>query len=285
MEIISELKEMQARAEALRLQGKRLGCVPTMGALHEGHLALMREAKRRTDVVAASVFVNPAQFAPTEDLAKYPRDREGDLRKMESAGVDIAFFPSAEAMYPASSQTWVTVEEISRELEGASRPTHFRGVTTVVLKLFALMKPHLAVFGQKDFQQLKVIERMVKDLDLDIEIVGHPTVREPDGLAMSSRNRHLSPEERRQATALYRALRRAQELVQAGERDPGKIAAEAKKIIAAEPEARGDYVEVRDPETLKPIARIEGAAQMLLAVRIGKTRLIDNARLTRSVRG
>jgi pantoate--beta-alanine ligase len=280
MQIIVELKEMQIRAEAIRLQGQRLGCVPTMGALHEGHLELMREARRRTGVVAASVFVNPTQFAPAEDLAKYPRDREGDLKKMESAGVDIAFFPTAEAMYPKGAQTWVTVEEITQELEGASRPTHFRGVTTVVLKLFHLLKPHLAVFGQKDYQQLKVIERMVKDLDLDLEIVPHPTVREPDGLAMSSRNRYLNPEERKQATALIRAIQRAQEMVKQGERDPKRLVEEAKKIIAAEPLAKADYVEVRDPETLKPISRIERSARMLLAVRVGKTRLIDNAELT-----
>jgi pantoate--beta-alanine ligase len=277
MEIISDINQMQVRAEAVRLQGQRLGCVPTMGALHEGHLELMREAGRRADVTAASVFVNPTQFAPTEDLAKYPRDREGDLKKMESAGVDIAFFPTAEAMYPAGAQTWVTVEEITQELEGASRPNHFRGVTTVVLKLFHLMKPHLAVFGQKDYQQLKVIERMVKDLDLDVEIVAHPTVREPDGLAMSSRNRYLNPEERKQATALIRAIQRAQELVKQGERDPKRLVEAAMKIIAVEPLAKADYVEVRDPETLKPIARIEKSARMLLAVRVGKTRLIDNA--------
>ena len=279
MQIIVEIKEMQSRAETLRRAGKRLGCVPTMGALHEGHLELMREAGRRTDAVAASVFVNPTQFAPTEDLAKYPRDREGDLKKMESAGVDIAFFPSAEAMYPKGAQTWVTVEEITKELEGASRPAHFRGVTTVVIKLFHLMKPHLAIFGQKDYQQLKVIERMVKDLDLDLEIVAHPTVREPDGLAMSSRNRCLDPEERKQATALIRAIRRAQELVKQGERDPKRLVAEAQKIIAAEPLAKIDYIAVRDPETLKPISRIEAAARMLLAVRFGATRLIDNAEL------
>ena len=281
MQIIVELKKMQSRAEAIRLQGQRLGCVPTMGALHEGHLELMREAKRRTGVVAASVFVNPTQFAPAEDLAKYPRDREGDLKKMESAGVDIAFFPTAEAMYPKGAQTWVTVEEITQELEGASRPDHFRGVATVVLKLFHLMKPSLAVFGQKDYQQLKVIERMVKDLDLDIEIVPHPTVREPDGLAMSSRNRYLNPEERKQATALIRAIQKAQELVKQGERDPKRLVEEAKKIIAAEPLAKADYVEVRDPETLKAIRRIERSARMLLAVRVGKTRLIDNAELIR----
>jgi len=281
MQVIVELKEMQSRSEAIRLQGKRLGCVPTMGALHEGHLELMREAKRRTGVVAASVFVNPTQFAPAEDLANYPRDREGDLKKMESAGVDIAFFPTAEAMYPKEARTWVTVEEITQELEGASRPTHFRGVTTVVLKLFHLMKPHLAVFGQKDYQQLKVIERMVKNLDLDIEIVPHPTVREPDGLAMSSRNRYLNPEERKQATALIRAIKKAQELVKQGECDPKKLVDEAKKIISKEPLAKADYVEVRDPETLKPIRRIEKSARMLLAVRVGKTRLIDNAELIR----
>ena len=279
MQIIFELKEMQSRAEALRVAGKRLGCVPTMGALHEGHLELMREAKRRADAVAASVFVNPTQFAPTEDLAKYPRDREGDLRKMESAGVDIAFFPTAEAMYPKGAQTWVTVEGIAQELEGASRPNHFRGVTTVVMKLFHLMKPHVSVFGQKDYQQLKVIERMAKDLDLDIEIIAHPTVREPDGLAMSSRNRYLNPEERQQATALIRAIQRAQELVKKGERDPKRLVEEAQRIITAEPLAKIDYLEVRDPETLKPIHRIENSARMLLAVRFGATRLIDNAAL------
>ena len=279
MVIIEGNREMQSRAESLRVAGKRLGCVPTMGALHEGHLALMREAKKRADLVVASVFVNPTQFAPTEDLAKYPRDREGDLAKMESAGVDLAFFPSAEAMYPAGAQTWVSVEEIGQELEGASRPAHFRGVTTVVMKLFHLMKPRVAVFGQKDYQQLKVIERMVKDLDLDVEIVAHPTAREPDGLALSSRNRYLSADERKQAVALSQVLSRAQEIVKAGERDPKRLTAEAEKIIVAQPSAKIDYVAVRDCETLKPIARIEGAAQMLLAVKIGTTRLIDNARL------
>lgn len=183
-------------------------------------------------------------------------------------------------MYPKGAQTWVNVEEISQELEDASRPGHFRGVATVVLKLFHLMQPRVAVFGQKDYQQLKVIERMVKDLDLDVEIVAHPTVREPDGLALSSRNRYLNPEERKQATALIRAIKKAQEMVKQGERDPKKVAAAAQKIIAAEPLAKIDYVEVRDLETLKPIQRIEHSARMLLAVRFGATRLIDNAELT-----
>nr|WP_246167839.1 pantoate--beta-alanine ligase [Thermosulfurimonas marina] len=267
---------MQARAEALRREGRRIGFVPTMGYFHEGHLALMRRARELSDTVVVSVFVNPIQFGPQEDLSRYPRDLERDRRLAESVGVDILFVPSVEEMYPEGFQTYVEVTELSKPLCGARRPGHFRGVCTVVLKLFHIVKPQVAVFGEKDYQQLKVIQRMVRDLNLDIEIVPHPTVREPDGLAMSSRNTYLRPEERESALSLYRSLELARRRVAEGERRAEVLKKEIVEFIQAHPGTRIDYVEFRDPETLEEKTRVDGPTLLALAVFVGKARLIDN---------
>ncbi len=267
---------MKARAEELRARGKRIGFVPTMGYFHEGHLALMRKARELSDVVVVSIFVNPIQFGPQEDFARYPRDLERDRRLAQAQGVDILFVPSAEEMYPPGFQTYVEVTELSRPLCGARRPGHFRGVCTVVLKLFHIVKPHLAVFGEKDYQQLKVIQRMVRDLDLEVEIVPHPTVREPDGLAMSSRNVYLRPEEREAALSLYRALELARRRVAEGVRETRILRREIEEFIRSHPYTRIDYVEFRDPETLEERERIDRATLLALAVFVGKARLIDN---------
>jgi pantoate--beta-alanine ligase len=276
MKVLTTVAAMGAWSEAARGAGLRVGCVPTMGYLHEGHLTLIRECGRRSDRVVMTLFVNPTQFAPHEDLARYPRDFEGDCAKAAGAGAAAVFAPDAAEMYPEGYQTYVAVEGVSRELEGAARPTHFRGVATVVCKLFSAVRPAVAVFGEKDYQQLKVIERMTADLNLGIEIVGWPTVRESDGLAMSSRNVYLSADERARARSISRALLAAQARVAAGERDPARLAQEARATI----EAAGlavDYVEVRDAQTLAAIGAISGPARMLIAARAGKTRLIDNA--------
>ncbi|QJA06177.1 pantoate--beta-alanine ligase [Thermosulfurimonas marina] len=276
MEVLSRVSEMQARAEALRREGRRIGFVPTMGYFHEGHLALMRRARELSDTVVVSVFVNPIQFGPQEDLSRYPRDLERDRRLAESVGVDILFVPSVEEMYPEGFQTYVEVTELSKPLCGARRPGHFRGVCTVVLKLFHIVKPQVAVFGEKDYQQLKVIQRMVRDLNLDIEIVPHPTVREPDGLAMSSRNTYLRPEERESALSLYRSLELARRRVAEGERRAEVLKKEIVEFIQAHPGTRIDYVEFRDPETLEEKTRVDGPTLLALAVFVGKARLIDN---------
>jgi pantoate--beta-alanine ligase len=255
------------------------GFVPTMGYLHEGHLSLVRRARAENDRVAVSIFVNPTQFGPHEDYARYPRDLERDLRLLEPLGVDLVFIPSVEEMYPPGFQTWVIVEEVSRPLEGASRPGHFRGVATVVAKLFNILQPDRAYFGQKDAQQTVVIRRMVQDLNIPVEIVICPTVREPDGLAMSSRNTYLNPEERRAATVLFRALQAAKARYEAGERDAERLREAMREVIRAEPLARIDYVSVAHPETLQELERVEGPALLSLAVYIGTTRLIDNLML------
>ena len=268
----------EARAVRRALPGT-WGFVPTMGYLHEGHLSLVRRARAENDRVAVSIFVNPTQFGPHEDYARYPRDLERDLRLLEPLGVDLVFVPSVEEMYPPGFQTWVIVEEVSRPLEGASRPGHFRGVTTVVAKLFNILQPDRAYFGQKDAQQTVVIRRMVQDLNIPVEIVICPTVREPDGLAMSSRNTYLNPEERRAATVLFRALQAAKARYEAGERDAEGLREAMRGVIRAEPLARIDYVSVADPETLQELERVEGPALLSLAVYIGTTRLIDNIML------
>jgi pantothenate synthetase (EC 6.3.2.1) len=268
----------EARAVRRALPGT-WGFVPTMGYLHEGHLSLVRRARAENDRVAVSIFVNPTQFGPHEDYARYPRDLERDLRLLEPLGVDLVFVPSVEEMYPPGFQTWVIVEEVSRPLEGASRPGHFRGVTTVVAKLFNILQPDRAYFGQKDAQQTVVIRRMVQDLNIPVEIVICPTVREPDGLAMSSRNTYLNPEERRAATVLFRALQAAKARYEAGERDAEGLREAMREVIRAEPLARIDYVSVADPETLQELERVEGPALLSLAVYIGTTRLIDNIML------
>lgn len=252
------------------------GFVPTMGYLHEGHLSLIRRARAENDLVAVSIFVNPTQFGPHEDYNRYPRDLERDLRLLEPLQVDLVFVPSVEEMYPPGFQTWVIVEELSRPLEGASRPGHFRGVATVVAKLFNIVQPDRAYFGQKDAQQAVVIRRMVRDLNFPVEIVVCPTVREPDGLALSSRNTYLNPQERQAATILFRALQAAKARYEAGERDGERLREAMREVLRGEPLARVDYVSVADPETLEELSRVEGPAFLSLAVYIGNTRLIDN---------
>ena len=275
-EVFREPAAMRARAEDLRRDGRKIAVVPTMGALHEGHLQLVRHARARADVVILTIFVNPTQFGPKEDLSRYPRDEAGDLAKARPAGIDLAFCPSAEAMYPAGSQTFIEVRELQQPMCGASRPGHFAGVATVVSKLFHITRPHLAVFGEKDYQQLAIIRRMVRDLDFGIEIQGVPIVREADGLALSSRNAYLSPEQRLAALSLSRGLAAAEAAVKAGERDAQKLVAIARAPIEAESLARIDYVELRDADELTTIDRMEKRAVLALAVFVGTTRLIDN---------
>jgi pantoate--beta-alanine ligase len=247
-----------------------------MGALHEGHLSLVRAARAASDVVAASIFVNPAQFGPNEDLAKYPRSFDRDCEMLEREGVEFVFAPSVEEMYPAGAVTWVTVDQLSGKLDGRSRPGHFRGVTTVVSKLFHIVEPDKAFFGQKDAAQVAIIRRMVRDLNLAVEIVVCPIVRETDGLAMSSRNAYLSPEERKRALVLHRSLMQVQQIVDAGERDAAKIAAAAREVFAREGSVRLDYFEIVDPATLEPIKDVIGGGLVAVAAYVGATRLIDN---------
>jgi pantoate--beta-alanine ligase len=254
----------------------QVGLVPTMGYLHEGHLSLVRAARRENASVVVSIFVNPTQFAPNEDLARYPRDEERDLAMLEREGVDGVFAPGVGEMYAQGFNTYVTVEGLTGRLEGASRPTHFRGVTTVVLKLFNIVQPDRAYFGQKDAQQLAVIRRMTRDLDLPVRIVGMPIVREPDGLAMSSRNAYLTPEQRTAATVLCRALAAAEGLFEDGVRDAAQIRRRVEGVIAEEPLAEVDYVSVADAETLEELPTFDAPALISLAVRFGQTRLIDN---------
>ncbi len=253
-----------------------VGFVPTMGFLHDGHLSLVRRARAECTSVVASVFVNPTQFAPSEDLADYPRDLDRDARLLEEAGTDLVLAPPVESLYPEGYDTWVTVERLTERLEGASRPTHFRGVATIVAKLFNLVRPERAYFGQKDGQQALVVRRLIRDLDFDIDLVVFPTVREPDGLAMSSRNAYLSPEEREAAAILYRSLQHAESLYANGERDASKLRGEMERLLRTEPLARPDYVSVADAEDLTELETVDRKALVSLAVRIGKTRLIDN---------
>ncbi len=276
MEIIETVQEMQQRSEMLRSKGVTLALVPTMGFLHEGHLSLMRVGKRHADKLIISIFVNPTQFGPTEDYAEYPRDMEGDLEKAQSVGVDMVFSPSVEEMYPQEFQTKVSVAEVTRHLCGLARPGHFDGVTTVVAKLFHITKPHIAVFGQKDYQQLTVISRMVMDLNMDIQIIGAPTVREPAGLAMSSRNAYLSPEERESALCLKKSLDLAEQMFQQGERDALKIKGAVEAFIKKHPFTEIEYVNLCDPTLLNDLQKLGDENLLALAVRVGKTRLIDN---------
>ncbi len=281
-ELIRDPRVWQARCLEARAGGARLALVPTMGFLHQGHLSLMREARRRAGdggLSLATIFVNPTQFGPGEDLARYPRDLSGDLGRCASAGVDWVLAPeSPERVYPPGFETWVEVEKVSRGLCGERRPGHFRGVATVVAKLFNLTRPHLAIFGEKDYQQLQVIRALVRDLDFGIEIVGMPIVRDPDGLALSSRNAYLSPEERRRALSLSQALREASDRTRRGEREAALLAAGARRRLE-EAGARVDYVEVVHPETLRPVAEAVPGSRMLVAAFAGTTRLIDNAGL------
>jgi pantoate--beta-alanine ligase len=253
-----------------------VGFVPTMGYLHDGHLSLVHRAREECTSVVASVFVNPAQFAPGEDLANYPRDIDRDVALLEEAGTDVVFLPSVESLYPDGYDTWVDVERLTERLEGADRPTHFRGVATIVVKLFHLVRPARAYFGQKDAQQALVIRRLIRDLDFDICLVVCPTVRESDGLAMSSRNAYLAPQERRAATVLYRCLERVEALYASGERDAGRLLDEMRTQLRAEPLARLAYASIADVEDLAELETVDRKALVSLAVRIGKTRLIDN---------
>jgi pantoate--beta-alanine ligase len=267
---------MQAACRAARASGKRLGFVATMGALHEGHLSLVRTAKASCDAVAASIFVNPTQFGPNEDLAKYPRTFDRDRDLLEKEGVQFLFAPSVEEMYPAGAVTWVTVEGLSSKLDGRSRPGHFRGVTTVVAKLFNIVEPDAAFFGQKDAAQVAIIRRMVRDLSFPVEIVACPIVREADGLAMSSRNAYLDPQQRKQALVLHRSLLRVEKSWQAGEVDAANLAAAGREEIAKQELVRLDYFEIVDPDSLDPIASVANGALVAVAAFVGATRLIDN---------
>jgi len=280
MEIITDINQMQKRAEALRNSGKTIAFVPTMGCLHDGHLALMRAGRELGDVLVVSIFVNPAQFGPKEDFGSYPRDLERDSALCRQVGVDIIFHPAAEAIYPRGFQTHIEVENLSRGLCGDFRPGHFRGVATVVAKLFNIVKPHAAVFGEKDCQQLAVIRRMTADLNLDVQIVGYPTVRETNGLAMSSRNTFLSAAERQSALSLSRSLEQAQQMVREGERAPGRIEQAVRETISREPATEIEYVRVCHPESLSELKWVEDSTLLALAVRVGKTRLIDNRIIT-----
>ena len=277
MQIINTLSEISALCAQWRAQGQRVALVPTMGYYHAGHQSLMAHARQQADKVVVSLFVNPSQFAPGEDLAAYPRDLERDAAIAQSLGVDAVFAPASEAMYAPDHATWVEVPELSKVLCGVSRPTHFRGVCTVVLKLFLLMQPHLAVFGQKDWQQLAVIRRMVRDLNVPVEVVGRPIVREDDGLALSSRNVYLTPEERSQAPQIQRALQRARDMVQQGEKSvPILQQMVLRRWSERLPLGRLDYLHVVDADTLSPLETVTDNALMACAVRMGKARLIDN---------
>ena len=283
MKIVDSMAAMQRQSAAWVRSGEVVGLVPTMGALHEGHLSLIRRARKECQRVVVSIYVNPTQFAPTEDLSKYPRDLNRDLKLLRDLKADVAFTPSDATMYPRKNEnrysTYVVEEKLSQTMEGASRPTHFRGVTTVVAKLFNLVLPDVAVFGQKDFQQAAIIRRMMADLNFPVKIVVAPTLRECDGLAMSSRNKFLDPGQRAQAVILYHALQAAGAAVKKKPVSAARLKADLKEFITAAPLARLDYVEFFDPETLEPVQQVKPGTQMALAVFFGKTRLIDNASL------
>jgi len=275
-EILRDPAAMRARAEDLRRDGRRIAVVPTMGALHAGHLALIRAARARADIVIFTLFVNPTQFGPNEDLSRYPRDEAGDLAKARDAGADLAFCPDVSAMYLAGAQTFVEVRQLQKPMCGASRPGHFAGVSTIVAKLFHITQPHLAVFGEKDFQQLALIRRMTRDLDFGIEIHSVPIVREADGVAMSSRNAYLDPAQRIAARALSAALAAGEAAYKSGERSAAKLVAAARAVLEAEPLARIDYVELRDAAELTDLDQLARPAVLAIAAFVGKTRLIDN---------
>jgi pantoate--beta-alanine ligase len=277
VKICKTIAEVRAASRRAHAQGWRLGLVPTMGALHEGHLSLVRAAKAQCEEVVVSIFVNPTQFGPTEDLARYPRPFDRDVNLLEKEGVGMVFAPSVEEMYPAGRTTWITVEGLSEKLDGRSRPGHFRGVATVVAKLFLAIEPDVAFFGQKDAAQLAVIRRMVRDLNFPVAIVACPIVREADGLAMSSRNTYLSAEERRRALILRRALSRVEEKHQDGEQNSARLTSAAIELLAGEPDVRLDYFEIVDPDTLEPLESVsQQLALVAVAAYVGTTRLIDN---------
>jgi len=282
MKVCTTIETMRIECRTARRGGKTLGLVPTMGALHEGHLSLVRAARAACDVVAVSIFVNPTQFGPNEDLATYPRSFERDCELLEKEGVQIVFAPSVEEMYPRGAVTWVTVEELSGKLDGRSRPGHFRGVTTVVAKLFHIVEPDQAFFGQKDAAQVAVIRRMVRDLHLPVEIVTCPIVREADGLAMSSRNAYLDARQRKQALVLRRSLERVRKLVETGETAAPRLVVAGREELASEPSVRLDYFEIVDPETLDAIRDVADGGLVAVAAYVGTTRLIDNLLLRRA---
>lgn len=282
MEVVETVEHMRAKTKGFRSAGHTVALVPTMGFLHEGHLELMRIGKQHGSKLVISIFVNPTQFGPTEDFDAYPRDTAGDLAKAREVGVDVVFMPSVREMYTGHFQTTVQVESVTKHLCGISRPGHFDGVTTVVAKLFNIIEPDLAVFGEKDYQQLTVIRRMVMDLNMDIRIIGAPTYREPDGLAMSSRNSYLSPEERESAMCLNESLDLAEKMVREGENDAAVIKNAVESLISRYPFTAIDYVSLCNPETLEDIATLEQETLLALAVRVGKTRLIDNCVLRKA---
>ena len=276
MEIIDKAAAMQKRCEEIRQSGKTIALVPTMGFLHDGHLELMREGNWLADILVLSIFVNPTQFGPAEDYQTYPRDMKGDLQKAEEVGVDIVYAPPVDEMYPEGFQTKVIVEGITKQLCGLSRPGHFDGVATVVTKLFNIVKPNIAIFGKKDFQQLTVIRRMARDLNMDIEIIGVPTVREPDGLAMSSRNKYLNAEERESALCLKKSIDMALGLINEGERDVERLKASIREFILKYPFTNIEYVSICDHLSLEEIGTLKEKALLAISVKVGKTRLIDN---------
>lgn len=276
MKIIRSPTAMTAWSEALRREGVTIGFVPTMGALHEGHRTLIREARLRCDALVVSIFVNPTQFGPQEDLAKYPRPISHDRAICRKEGVDVCLEPTAEAMYPAGFQTTVTVPMVARRWEGEARPHHFSGVATVVTKLFGMVRPHRALFGQKDFQQSVLVKQLVKDLNLGVDIVVRPTVREQDGLAMSSRNIYLSPDERRRAVMLYRSLQAGAEVIRTGETDAKTVRSAMAQVVLQESAITTDYLAVCDPRTLEPVSSVTSRVVLLGAIRLGSVRLIDN---------
>lgn len=276
MKRIHTIEEARTLSRGARLEQQRVGLVPTMGALHEGHLSLVRAARAKSDVVAVSIFVNPTQFGPSEDFTRYPRSLERDCKLLESEGVDAVFAPSAEEMYGSGATTWVNVEGLSERLCGRSRPGHFRGVATVVAKLLNVVEPDIAFFGQKDAAQVAVIKRMVLDLNIPVQIEVCPIVREGDGLALSSRNAYLSPDDRKMALVLHASLQRAQKMFDHGERDAAKIAAEAKKAFVWQPAVKLDYFEIVNPDTLEAITAINQVSLVAVAAFVGNTRLIDN---------
>jgi len=276
IEIISTVTEIQTRSDRMRRQGKTIVFVPTMGFLHEGHLSLIREGKTHGDDLVVSIFVNPTQFGPGEDLETYPRDLERDLDLVRKEGADAVFVPDVHEIYGDRFQTYVELEKLPNHLCGNSRPVFFKGVATVVAKLFNIVKPHVAVFGQKDYQQLVIIRQMVRDLNFDITVIGGPTVREPDGLALSSRNTYLTPEQRESALSLCQALDTAQSLLESGTKDASEIIDSATDLIQSYPDTEIDYIAICDPETLVDVETIDRPVRMALAVKVGKARLIDN---------
>ena len=277
MKIIRSISEMKAFSDEVKKKNKKIGFVPTMGYLHEGHLSLVRCAKKENDVVVTSIFVNPTQFAPNEDLDSYPRDEKGDCEKLEKEGVDAVFIPTAEEMYPEGFQTFVEVTKLTKYLCGRFRPTHFRGVTTVVLKLFNIVKPDNAYFGKKDYQQFRVLERMSSDLNLDVKVVPCPIVRESDGLAMSSRNKYLSPEERKEAPLIHQTIEKGKELILKGERNSTKVIQVMKDMLStAKTLKKIDYISIVDIHTLEDVPYIDRDVLIAVAAYFGKARLIDN---------